>query len=378
MLRRHAGIAVPFVSLGGLMAGAWRAKQARLAVNQEAKRESAMSSSIVRATCLLALVTLLGAASAQSPPSVPDTIEGHLAAGKSAAGGRDNTPDFYGLVTALCVAPQHGALPPDAPAPREDPNRKATYMQPKKAFDDVYWMGTESVSAWLLTSSDGYILYDTANVYDAEDVLVGGMQKLGLDPARVKYVIVSHGHRGESGGAYLFQSRYGAHIVTADWDLIEASLYGYPTGKPKRDIVATDAMKITLGDRTVTLYLTPGHTPGTISGIFQVHDHGKPLTVVYSGGTEFNFPNDVAHFDQYLASERRLAGLAAAAGATVIINNQSQFNGAADKLRILADRQAGERHPLDVGREAVARYFRIEDECAQAQRLKVIAGQSSH
>jgi metallo-beta-lactamase class B len=332
-----------------------------------------MPSSMPKTVCLMALATLLAAANAQSPPSVPDTIEGHLAAGKNAAGGRDNTPDFYGLVTALCVAPQRGAPPLDAPAPREDPNRKATYMQPKQAFDEVYWMGTESVSAWLLTSSDGYILYDTANVYDAEDVLVGSIEKLGLDPAKVKYVIVSHGHRGESGGAYLFQSRYGAHIVTADWDLIEGSLYGYPTGKPKRDIVPTDGMTITLGDRAVTLYLTPGHTPGTISGIFQVHDHGKPLTVVYSGGTEFNFPNDVAHFDQYLASERRLASLAKAAGATVIINNQSEFNGAADKLRLLADRRAGERHPLDVGAEAVARYFKIEDECAQAQRLKIMA-----
>src|SRR6266478_5803249 len=336
----------------------------------------AMRSSVRKAVCLLALVTLANSANAQSPGSVPDTIEGHLAAGKNAAGGRDNTPDFYGLVTAICVAAQHGAPSPDAPAPRQDPHRRAPYMQPKKAFDDVYWMGTEGVSAWLLTSNDGYILYDTANVHDAEDVLIGGMKKLGLDPAKVKYVIVSHGHRGESGGAYLFQSRYGARIVTADWDLIEGSLYGYPTGKPKRDIVATDGMKVTVGDRTITLYLTPGHTPGTISSIFQLHDLGKSLTVVYSGGTEFNFPNDVAHFDQYLASERRLAALAAAAGATIIINNQSQFNGAADKLRIMADRQPGERHPLDVGTEAVARYFKIEDECAQAQRLKVIASQS--
>jgi metallo-beta-lactamase class B len=338
----------------------------------------AMSSLMRKAVCLLALVTLSDSAHAQSPEAVPDTIEGHLAAGKNAAGGRDNTPDFYGLVTAICVAPQHGAPAPDAPAPREEPNRKATYMQPKQAFDDAYWMGTEGASAWLLTSNDGYILYDTANVYDAEDVLIGGIKRLGLDPAKVKYVIVSHGHRGGSGGAYLFQSRYGARIVTADWDLIEGSLYGYPTGKPKRDIVVTDGMTITVGDRTVTLYLTPGHTPGTISGMFQVHDQGKPLTVVYSGGTEFNFPNDVAHFDQYLMSVRRLASLAAAADAIIIINNQSEFNGAADRLRILADRQPGERHPLDVGTEAVARYFRIEDECAQAQRLKIMAGQGGH
>jgi hypothetical protein len=101
--------------------------------------------------------------------------------------------------------------------------------------------------------------------------------------------------------------------------------------------------------------------------------HGRPLTVVYSGGTEFNFPNDVPHFDQYLASERRLASLAAGANATIVFNNQSQFNGAATKLRMLKDRHPGEAHPLDVGTNVVARYFKIEDECAQAVRLKVLA-----
>jgi metallo-beta-lactamase class B len=328
--------------------------------------------------CCLSAVVIVTAvsaysATAQNAQPRPGTVEGHFAAGKNAAGGRDNTPDFYGLVTAICVAPQNGAARPDAPAPKQNPNRKATYLEPKKAFDDLYWMGTPSTSSWVLTSDDGYILYDTQGVYDAEDVLVGGLTNLGLHPAKVKYVIVSHAHAGESGGAYLFQSRYGSHIVMNDWDMVEASVNGYPAGKPKRDIVATDGMKITVGNRTVTIYLTPGHTPGTISSIFQVHDNGKPLTVVYSGGTEFNFPNDVPHFDQYLASERKLASLAAAARATIILNNQSQFNGAATKLRMLKDRYAGEPHPLDVGTEAVARYFKIEDECAQAARLKLAA-----
>ena len=312
-------------------------------------------------------------ATAETAAATPDTVEAHLAAGKNAAGGRDDTPDFYGLVTAVCVAPLNGAARPDAPAPRENPNRKATYMTPMKAFDDLYWMGTPSTSSWLLTSSDGYILYDTQRVYDAEDVLVAGIKKLGFDPAKVKYVIVSHAHAGEVGGAYLFQSRYGSRIVMDDWDMVGESVNGFPTGRPKRDIVATDGMKITVGNRTVTIYRTPGHTPGTISSIFQVHDNGKPLTVVYSGGTEFNFPNDVPHFDQYLASERRLASLAVAANATIVLNNQSQFNEAYPKLRMLKDRHLTEPHPLDVGASAVARYFKIEDECAQAVRLKLVA-----
>ncbi|HXP96002.1 MAG TPA: MBL fold metallo-hydrolase, partial [Telmatospirillum sp.] len=327
--------------------------------------------------CALAVLAVMSVADAQTARPVPDSIEGHLAAGKNAAGGRDNTADFYGLVTAICVAPLNTPARPDAPAPRMNPNRASAYLEPKKAFDDLYWMGTPSRSTWALTTSDGIILYDTQGVYDAEDVIVGGLKKLGLDPAKVKYVIISHAHENEVGGAKLMQERYGAHIVmgAGDWDMVDQSVNGFPNGKPKRDIVATDGMKIALGGRTVTIYLMPGHTPGTISGIFQVHDQGKPLTVAYSGGTEFNFVNDVPHFDAYLASERKFAAIAAAAGATIVMGNQSQFDSAAPKLRALADRRSGEAHPLDVGAGAVARYFKIEDECAQAVRLRLLAQQ---
>src|SRR5579871_5800663 len=216
--------------------------------------------------CACAVFTLVSGAAVQP---APDSIESHLAAGKNAAGGRNNTPDFYGLVTALCVAPLNAPPRPDAPAPRMNPNRKSTYLEPKKAFDDLYWMGTASRSTWALTTSDGIILYDTQSVYDAEDVIIGGLKKLGLDPAQVKYVIISHAHENEVGGARLMQERYGAHIVmgAGDWDMVAESVNGFPRGKPKRDIVATDGMKITLGGRTVTIYLMPGHTPGTISGI---------------------------------------------------------------------------------------------------------------
>src|ERR1700741_5309045 len=99
-------------------------------------------------TAALAFIAFIGAAAeqtaqtAQTARPAPDSIEAHLAAGKNAAGGRDDTPDFYGLVTAICVAPLNGAPRPDAPAPRENPNRKETYMEPMQAFDDLYWMGT--------------------------------------------------------------------------------------------------------------------------------------------------------------------------------------------------------------------------------------------
>jgi hypothetical protein len=39
---------------------------------------------------------------------------------------------------------------------------------------------------------------------------------------------------------------------------------------------------------------------------------------------------------------------------------------------MLALRKPGEPHPFDVGKEAVARYFTVTGECAQAARLKLL------
>ena len=54
-------------------------------------------------------------------------------------------------------------------------------------------------------------------------------------------------------------------------------------------MVATDGQRLTLGDTTLTLYLTPGHTPGTISTLIPVKDRGMPHVVAEWGGTGFNF-----------------------------------------------------------------------------------------
>ena len=306
----------------------------------------------------LAIVTGLGTASAIAQPAA-NTIEAHLAAAKAAAGF-----DFTGTLARICIAPQTGPGADVRPPP--PPDRATWFTEPAKVFDNLYFVGTKIHSSWALTTSEGIILIDTLYDYASEEAIVGGLKKLGLDPAAVKYVIITHAHGDHVGGAKLMQDR-GARIVMGgpDWDAIEKSVNQYPNGKPKRDIVAMDGAQVTLGDASVTLVLTPGHTPGTVSMFFQVKDGGRPLTVAYSGGTAFNFPNDVPHFDTYIASQRKMAERAGSQNATVLMSNHSEFDNAVTKIKMLAARKAGEPHPFELGREAVQRYFKVMDECAR-------------
>ncbi len=322
---------------------------------------------VAKISAALFLFSSLWVASARAQ-NAEDAIDAHLIEARIAAGF-----DFTGTLARLCVAPRAvpGTLRDVAPGP--PPARDTWFIEPAKVFDNLYFVGSKIQSSWALITSDGIILIDTLFTYNSEEEIVGGLKKLGFDPAKIKYVIISHAHADHVGGAKLLQDRYGSRIVMGgpDWDAIEKSVNGYPAGKPKRDIVAEDGEKIMLGDTAVTIITTPGHTPGTLSLLFTVKDNGRPLTVAYSGGTAFNFPFTVANFDTYINSQSKMAAAAAAANATILMSNHSEFDLATTKVRMLASRKPGEPHPFELGKEAVARYFVVTGECAQAEKLKV-------
>jgi metallo-beta-lactamase class B len=259
-------------------------------------------------------------------------------------------------------------------APGPAPARDTWFIEPARVFDNLYFVGSKIHSSWALTTSEGIILIDTLFTYNSEEEIIGGLKKLGLDPATVKYVIISHAHSDHVGGAKMMQDQFGSRIVMGgpDWDSIEKSVNGYPQGKPKRDIVADDGHKLTLGDTAVTIVTTPGHTPGTLSMLFTVKDNGRPLNVAYSGGTAFNFPSTVPNFDTYIKSQDKMAAAAVAANATILMSNHTEFDNAVPKIKMMASRRLGEPHPFEVGKEAVARYFTVTAECAQAARLKLL------
>jgi metallo-beta-lactamase class B len=331
--------------------------------------------------CLLFVVALSAAITftvrAQAP--VPATSESLVAAAKRAAG-----TDYAGTFLRICVAPDNlqgaagrgaagrGAAPPAA---RTVPDRALWYAKPYKVFDNLYFVGTKIHSSWALTTNDGIVLIDTLFDYAIEPEIVEGLTTLGLDPRKIKYVLISHAHGDHDQGAALLQSRYGAKVVmgAADWDSTLPRPASTPGGVPKRDVVVgLEGTKITIGDTTVHVIATPGHTPGTLSYIFPVRDKGRSMVVAYAGGTAFNFPRRAENFAIYRDSQNKMAKAAAAAGAAIVMTNHTEFDRAYDRVRIAQlPRAAGEKHPYETDAATVQRYFEMSADCAEAQRLSM-------
>jgi metallo-beta-lactamase class B len=241
-------------------------------------------------------------------------------------------------------------------------------------FDNLYYVGMTEYSAWAVTTPEGIIVVDTIYDYSVEAEIADGLRTLGLDPKTIRYAIVSHGHADHAGGAKYLQDTFGTKIVmsAADWHLVERM----PV-RPRRDVVAADGMKLTLGGTTLTLYETPGHTLGTLSLVIPVTDRGTPHVAVTWGGTAFNWlanrtgyitPErpDAFWFRHYIDASARFRDIAAKAGADVLLSNHTTFDNSKRKLPLMATRAAGQPNPYVVGAAAVRGYLTVANECAQA------------
>jgi metallo-beta-lactamase class B len=324
------------------------------------------------------VMLICAAVAAQAPQSEIDT---HIAAARAAAG-----MEFRNTFINLCLpatgrgggrgAAGRGAPARGAGGGGQTPDRANWYAPPLKVFDNLYWLGTRQHSSWALQTSAGIVIIDTNFAWATRPEIIDGLTRLGLNPNDIKYVIISHAHGDHDQGAAELQERYSAQVVmgAADWDATLKRPPTAPGGVPRKDIsIGAEGRKLTLGDTTIEIVATPGHSPGTLSYVFPVKDQGQTVMVAYSGGTLTGaFGADGTRWDEYIASQRRIAKAAADAGASVLLSNHSEYDGAYTKARLLAaPRQPGENHPFIVGTEGVQRYFTVMAECATASKLRL-------
>jgi len=228
-------------------------------------------------------------------------------------------------------------------------------------------MGLASQGAFVITTSQGLILIDTLNsTEEARDILVPSMQKVGLDPAQIKYIVLSHGHPGQTdhtGGANYLQRTYHPRVLMAkeDWD---ATL---PAQKPERPLAQRDmdivhGQTLTLGDETLTFTILFGHTPGSLGIFIPVKWHGQSHVVLLHGGG-LQHPNR----ESLTRLESVIKDYALKMNAEGILNaHPGIYQDTLADMDVIRKNPGG-TNPLLYGRDRATRYWKIMDECATAR-----------
>ena len=326
-----------------------------------------------KASGLALLAALAGPAWAQSPSEA--TVAAHVAEAKRLAG-----PDLGALMVLCQPAPASRPLQTMVDASvLTQMSRPAP--APGRVFENLYFVGGAWASAWAIKTSEGIILIDALNNQaEAASLIEGGMRKVGLEPKDIKYIVVTHAHGDHYGGAAYLVEKYKSKVVMseADWKQTEGELeyrskYWGPV--PKRDVSVNDGDKLTLGDTTVTLYVTPGHTLGTLTPVYDVVEVKEGRRNVHRvmewGGTAFNFGKDVPRLEMYIAATERMAKIAEQQKVDVMTSNHAGYDGTVAKLESLGKlggTGAGQPNPFVLGTYQVTRALGVMGECAKAQK----------
>ena len=318
-----------------------------------------------------ALALLAGSGLVRAQTTAPGTVDGLVSSAKAAAG-----LEWAGTFLRLCVVP-----PPAAPgrargAAAGPPAKDTWYAEPARVADNFYFIGTKIHSAWALVGSDGIIVLEALFDYAAPDEIAGGLKN--ARPRHQQGQVHRHlarARRSRRRRAVSAGHDPGAHLVYGgpDWDAIEKSA-NHSGGKPKRDIAGTDGMKLSVGDASVQIVTTPGHTPGTLSFLFEVKERGMPLRVAYVGGTAIPF-NGTARTTTAISRRRpgwpRRPPISAPPCSCRTIPSSTMLS---TRRTPPASRKTDQPNPFEVGKTAVGRYFSVVEHCAGAAKLRAAGG----
>jgi metallo-beta-lactamase class B len=227
-------------------------------------------------------------------------------------------------------------------------------IPPIKVFDNLYYVGPGFVSVWLIPTSDGLILVDSAQEPYVDHV-TDNITKAGFDPRRIRYILITHGHLDHFGGAAKIQALSGARVamLEEDWQLTLAAAKtpnrNQTAEQPlKRDLVIKEGDTVTLGTTSIKVFKLPGHTPGSASFEFTVHDGARTHKAFVFGGPGQR--NGVEGGTQFLASIDRLQREFSDVEVPVHVHSwlaTYPYPGAIfERAQQLAQRKPGQPHPF--------------------------------
>jgi metallo-beta-lactamase class B len=266
----------------------------------------------------------------------------------------------------------------------------------QRLFDNFYWIGNTGIGVWVITSNDGYIMFDTMNSEeDARDIILPEMKKLKLDPMKIKYLVFGHNHFDHTGGGEYIQRLTGAKAVMHrdDWEIYLKSTGrggggrgrgrgapadgaappaapaapAAPLPKMKRDIDATDGMTLKVGDVTATIFQMTGHTPGSIGMVVPVRYQGRqhPILLITAG-------SDVHNREAFVGGYEHIWDEAIKMKAESVMQSHPNTNmNLLARTKYVHENYPPAKNPLLYGAARTERYLNIMRNCTLA-RMEIL------
>ena len=210
---------------------------------------------------------------------------------------------------------------------------------PHKIIGNVYFVGCIPASSHLIDTGDGLILIDTG-YEDTLFLLVDSIYRLGYSPNDVKYIIHTHWHWDHTESTKAFVHISGEKTMIGYKDAEKVKQFFNP------DVLLKDGDTVKLGNTTIEIMETPGHTEGCISLFFNTTENGQTYRVGMFGGAGANtLAQGRFDYDDCRAGYRKSLNRLRKEKVDVFIGNHVWNNDTEKKLAIL--RETGENQFID-------------------------------
>lgn len=223
-------------------------------------------------------------------------------------------------------------------------------------FDNLAFIGDESVACFLVETDDGLLLIDAMFPEQKYlDMIENGVRDLGCNPSDIKAVLITHGHFDHFGMADRLREKYGCRLYMSESDFthFRNDTNGRHPLTFDVDGFIEDGEDFSLGEVSVRCVLTPGHTEGCMSFIIPVWDEGRPHHLAIWGGTGLIPTSDK---QAYLESVIKFDKVCDEFGVDCEISNHPFVDNSILRLNVIRDIADGVPNPFVIGRDAYKRY----------------------